>query len=335
MKNNESEEIKSTAYGICHIRTLLSLLPEEAESLRYDSRTPKFEGLALKQVEEDEDNKWMAGGVEGARKTASDFPRFLESMADMDVTWRGFEFNVCRAHFVDNLLKESIADGSQPIRQIVFCGVGQDYRSMRYGEAIQKHGAKVFELDLPNMMNARETVKVDIKNANKGLVLPETHPLPIDFGKQHVSEVLLAHPAFDPKVPTLYLWEGVSYYLTPDAMRSFFQDIHSLMSQAPLKEREHHRIFFDHLVDLPKLAAESDDGPAKAMLEMFASSEPLQAFLDFDQVESYLASLGLGVHEQFRPPEMYKPFQTAKNEAFHLKPSAYFGIVVAKYSKPV
>jgi len=126
----------------------------------------------------------------------------------------------------------------------------------------------------------------------------------------------------------------VTYYLTPDAMKSFFQDIHSLIGKAPVGEREHSRVFFDHLIDLPKLASEGDV-PAKAMLDMFAKSEPLLAFLDFDQVEPYLSSLGFAVHRQLVPPDMYEPYQTAANKAYHLQPSDYFGIVIAKYAKEV
>jgi hypothetical protein len=88
-------------------------MSKEAETLRYDSRTPKFEGIAHEQVDGDEELEWMEGGVEGARKRANNFPVFLSDMnSDGKVTWGGFEFNVCRAHFVYNLLVESIAEGS-------------------------------------------------------------------------------------------------------------------------------------------------------------------------------------------------------------------------------
>lgn len=111
-------------------------------------------------------------------------------------------------------------------------------------------------------------------------------------------------------------------------MKSFLQDLHNLIQQAPSDEREYHRIFFDHLIDLTKLSAEGDV-PAQAMLRTFENSEPLQALLDFDQVKPYLASLGFGIHQQLCPPEMYAPYQTAANQDICLKPSKYFGIVVA------
>jgi hypothetical protein len=53
-------------------------MSKEAETLRYDSRTPKFEGIAHEQVDGDEELEWMERGVEGAR--ANNFPAFLSEM---------------------------------------------------------------------------------------------------------------------------------------------------------------------------------------------------------------------------------------------------------------
>jgi hypothetical protein len=72
------------------------------------------------------------------------------------------------------------------------------------------------------------------------------------------------------------------------------------------------------------------DVPARAMLDMFANSEPLLSFLDFDQMEPYLKELGFCIQEQILPPDMYKPYQVADNEIYRLKESKYFGMVVAR-----
>ena len=334
-----NNNIKATAFTICSFRTMLSLLPEEAGSIRYDARTPNFEGVALRyrrnKNRDQESDIDTNNGIDECRRAAANFPAFLNRMEKAH-GWRGIEFNVCRAHFVDKLIVDSVTNATNqtsPIRQIVFCGIGQDYRGMRYGELIRQYAVTVFELDLPDMMCLREKVKQGILHANPNLILPETHALPIDFGSQHVSEVLLSCRAFDPNVPTLYIWEGVSYYLTSEMMKLFFQDIHQLMRKSTTFHiREQHRLFFDHLIDLPKLVETANDAPAKAMLDRFAESEPLQAFLDFDQVGPYLESLGLSIEKQLCPPDMYKPYQTAGNVAFHLRESKYFGLVVAKFA---
>lgn len=130
MASEDTEKIKASAFGICAFRTTLSLLPDEAEALCYDKRTPKFEGVAL----EFNPDKSAHGGtltMDGCQKFAADFPSLLKRMSgDGKKAWGGLDFNVCRAHTVDDLIIQAVAEES-PIRQIIFCGVGQDYRSMR------------------------------------------------------------------------------------------------------------------------------------------------------------------------------------------------------------
>ena len=327
MASKDSDKVKGTAFGICSFRTTLSLLPDEAGNLCYDRNTPKFEGIAL----EFNPDKAAHGGamtVEGCQKSASDFPSVLKRMGGGEKGWGGLDFNVCRAHAVDDLIIEAVAQDS-PVRQIIFCGVGQDYRGMRYGETLQARGVTVFEMDLPPMMSLREKVKARICEVNENLILPETYALPIDFDKESVSEVLLACSGFDPVLPTLYLWEGVTYYLLPEAMESFLRDIHGLMCRAPVNTQKEHSLFFDYLIDLPTLA-DQGDLPAAAMLETFANSEPLRCFLDFQDIELYLSSLGFRIDKDMIPPDIYKPYQTADDEGYRLKGSKYFGMVVAK-----
>jgi methyltransferase (TIGR00027 family) len=237
MPSKDAEKVKGTAFAICGIHTMMSFLPEEVEALRYDRRTPKFEGVAL---EFNPEPHGPMSTLEGARKMAADYSamvKLFDKQVGEEKNWGGLDFNFCRAHTVDALIVEAVADGS-PIRQIVFCGVGQDYRGMRYGDAIHARGIKVFELDLPPMMDLREKVKARICEVNKGLVLPETYALPIDFDKESVSEVLLTCARYDPTLPTLYLWEGVTYYLQPEAMESFFQDIR-LENIFPISQNSH------------------------------------------------------------------------------------------------
>lgn len=238
----DNKGVKASAFGICAFRTTLSLLPDEAGALCYDKRTPKFEGVALEFTPD----KKAHGGfltMEGCQKSAADFPSMLKKMnGDGEKGWNGLDFNVCRAHAVDDLIVQAVAEGSS-VKQIVFCGVGQDYRSMRYGEALQTRGIKVFELDLPPMMELRKKIKARIGEVNESLVLPETYDLSIDFDKQSVSEVLLGCPGFHVTLPTLYIWEGVSYYLLPNAMESFLRDVRGLMAQAPKDIQKKHSLF--------------------------------------------------------------------------------------------
>ena len=90
------------------------------------------------------------------------------------------------------------------------------------------------------------------------------------------------------------------------------------------------RLFFDHLIDLPKI--QENDKPARAMLEAFIKdySEPLLGFIDFDQVRPFVEKEGLEVDTHLTPEkgEMYKAYQ--EREDYFLKASPYFGLVLVK-----
>ena len=92
MASNDTEKVKGTAFGICAFRTTLSLLPQEAGSLCYDKKTPKFEGVAL----EFNPNKTTHGGsftLEGCHKSAADFPSLMGRMnGDDKKGWNGLGF---------------------------------------------------------------------------------------------------------------------------------------------------------------------------------------------------------------------------------------------------
>jgi hypothetical protein len=108
-------------------------MSKEAETLRYDSRTPKFEGIAHEQVDGDEELEWMEGGVEGARKRANNFPAFLR---EMNAQRRQSHMGRLQ---VQCALRSLCVQSSGGIdcrrisysRQIVCCGIGQDYHYLR------------------------------------------------------------------------------------------------------------------------------------------------------------------------------------------------------------
>jgi hypothetical protein len=115
---------------------MMSFLPEEAKTLRYDRRTPKFKGVALKFNPEEPHGPMST--LKGACKMAADYSamvKLFDKKVGEEKNWGGLDFYFCQAHTVDALIIKAVADGS-PIWQIVFCGVSQDYHGMRYGDAI-------------------------------------------------------------------------------------------------------------------------------------------------------------------------------------------------------
>jgi len=117
-----------------------------------------------------------------------------------------YAFTVARTRHFDEALLSALRDGAT---QIVILGAGYDSRALRFQRALQ--GARVFELDHPGTQ------------ARKVKMLAETNTqfpsnvtlIDIDFSRQSFAKALFRH-GFDRRQKTLFLWEGVSYYL-PEA----------------------------------------------------------------------------------------------------------------------
>ena len=131
---------------------------------------------------------------------------------------------VARCKFGDRLLKtqEQQQQHERKWRQVVVLGAGMDTRAWRFASP----SCRFFEVDLPETQSYKRA-RVPAPQQQR-----EVHFLPVDFESQRFEEELRAHPAFDPDEPTLFFWEGVSYYLRRDTSLGALRAIRSLC-QAP------------------------------------------------------------------------------------------------------
>jgi methyltransferase (TIGR00027 family) len=121
---------------------------------------------------------------------------------------------VLRSRFTEDRLAEAVGRG---VGQYVVLGAGFD--TFAYRQPEWAHGLRLFEVDHP----ASQRAKVARLTA-AGVALPANLELvPIDF--EHVTiEEGMARSGFDPRLPALFSWLGVTMYLTLpaiDAVLSF------------------------------------------------------------------------------------------------------------------
>jgi methyltransferase (TIGR00027 family) len=116
-------------------------------------------------------------------------------------------FLAVRCRYMDDCLKESLASGAA---QVVILGAGLDSRAYRIGEL--QRGARVFEVDQPATQQAKIAA---VKRALGGLPGHVAY-VPIDFNLEDLRKLLSA--GYDPGRKSLFLWEGVTYYLTSAAV---------------------------------------------------------------------------------------------------------------------
>ncbi len=127
--------------------------------------------------------------------------------------WRGPGVNgflVARDRYIDDVLKDFLNEGLQ---QLVVLGAGYDSRAYRFD--LQEKKVRTFEVDHP----ATQADKVAKLKAIFGKVPEHVTYVSVDFNTQTLEKRLL-ESGYDSKRKTLFIWQGVTMYLTPQAVDS-------------------------------------------------------------------------------------------------------------------
>lgn len=124
--------------------------------------------------------------------------------------WTSPFFINARTRHIDNILKQAAADG---VGQVVNLGAGYDSRAYRYRNAMPD--VKFFEIELPEMVAEKKRRLKEML----GYVPDYVAFVPIDFNKQTIpGEVKKA--GYNPNLKTLFIWEGVTMYISGEAVDS-------------------------------------------------------------------------------------------------------------------
>jgi methyltransferase (TIGR00027 family) len=114
----------------------------------------------------------------------------------------------CRKRYIDDKLDEAIEN----IDSVVVLGAGMDTRAYRLA---RRSDIPVFEVDLPvNIARKKAAVQRAI-----GAQPASVHLVPLDFERDDLIGALTEH-GYRPDARTFFIWEGVTQYLTEDAVRA-------------------------------------------------------------------------------------------------------------------
>ncbi|WP_319524543.1 SAM-dependent methyltransferase [uncultured Desulfosarcina sp.] len=115
---------------------------------------------------------------------------------------------LARTRFIDDCLEEAINDGLQ---QLVILGAGYDTRAFRFRAIKEK--TTVFELDHPTTQKRKLAIIQNHLDWNASSI----RHIPIDFAKEELSEKLFSC-GYDDRLKTLFIWEGITYYISASAV---------------------------------------------------------------------------------------------------------------------
>lgn len=121
---------------------------------------------------------------------------------------RLFNYVIARTRYMDDYLKTCMDDG---IEQLVILGAGYDTRAYRIPD--DAHAIRIFEVDHP----ATQEVKVrKLKRLSPSVTANVTY-VATDF-EQGSFEQELFKSGYKDTLKTVFVWEGVTYYLTERAV---------------------------------------------------------------------------------------------------------------------
>lgn len=182
---------------------------------------------------------------------------------------------LCRTRYIDDVVKRSLEQGFE---QVVILGAGFDSRAYRI-DGMQQ--VMVFEVDLPGAVE----FKRDRLEKVLGAVPDNVQLVGVDFDRQNLADSL-EEAGFQPVMKTLFVWEGVTQYITAEAVSDTLEFVSGLPGKGSA-------IVFTYV---RKGIIDGSDRP-----EWFGSflslagtlGSPMIFGIDPSKIEDYLAARGL------------------------------------------
>ena len=224
------------------------------------------------------------------------------------------EYMIARTAYFDRLFKDALNNETP---QIVLLGAGYDSRAYRFGELNQ--GTEIFELDIGT---TQERKKKCLKKAK--IETPQQVTLvPTNFNKDSLKDVL-ENAGFQDHQKTLFIWEGVSYYLDAESVDATLD----FVSRLPHHESS---LAFDYTISISEEKINDYYGVkefTQTMKEQHAG-EKLMFSIDENETESFLEQRGLIIVEHLDNEEIERTFLLEENGSQMGQITGHFRFVLA------
>jgi methyltransferase (TIGR00027 family)/uncharacterized protein (TIGR02118 family) len=202
---------------------------------------------------------------------------------------------IARTLFYDALFTKALSDR---IPQIVFLGAGYDTRSYRFQDKLGN--TTIYELD----SSPTQKRKLEIVSKSKIDIPRQIKYIPVNFKTDTIEDVLKSS-GYDTSLKTLFIWEGVTFYLNENDFKKTLNVVRSIAPQGS-------SISFDYLTE---------------KRESGNPSEPYQFWIDSNKLSKYLLSCSIDIVDHVDSQEMEKRYLTLKNGTLAEKSSEQYCFV--------
>jgi methyltransferase (TIGR00027 family) len=204
-----------------------------------------------------------------------------------------YEFMIARTAFFDDVVQQALR---VDIPQVVFLGAGYDTRPYRFKDLI--HDSKIFELDAQPTQQRKKEI---LHQAN--IPIPEQLVfVPINFQINNLKETLLG-AGFSRDQKALFVWEGVTYYLSAGIVESTLSFIRT---NSPTGSS----LCFDYAALWPERLNVSEAKKLSERMKSRYSAEPTKFGIAQGKLASFLSERGYDIIEHLTPNEMQSKYLT-------------------------
>jgi methyltransferase (TIGR00027 family) len=221
------------------------------------------------------------------------------------------EYQIARTKHFDRALLDALdADATQ----VVILGAGYDTRASRFGERLR--GIPVLEVDHPATVARKRALLAHAPGGEPGVSY-----IPLDFERENLAERLAAG-GFSTTRTTVFLWEGVTMFITAAAVQRTLSFVATAAAPAST-------IVFDYVaVGALERPAEFYGG-RQAARHFKRTQEPWRFGVDPDGIEALLAACGLGLVSHYRPHELQESYLRDSGGALLGRVPDFHGVVIA------
>jgi methyltransferase (TIGR00027 family) len=197
-----------------------------------------------------------------------------------------YEYVIARTRYFDELFIRYLKEG---IPQIVILGAGYDSRPYRFENLIGK--TLIYEVDAA----ATQEQKRLILQYNGIHCHRNIKYIACDF-ENDVLEDKLRSQGFNPQLLTLYIWEGVTFYLNPDTVKNMLKLLHA-------NSAAHSMIGFDF----------QSIHHGQGLIDTGLKGEMITFGVESGMISGYLKDLGYAIIEHLNSEEMCKRYLMCSN----------------------
>jgi methyltransferase (TIGR00027 family) len=214
-----------------------------------------------------------------------------------------YEYVIVRTGYYDDLFCDHLM---RDIPQIVLLGARFDSRPHRYRDLIRE--TSVFEADAP----ATQEYKRGVLEKNQIACHKNIRYIPIDFEKDDLAEQLVK-AGYRPELQTLYIWEGVTFYLTPAATASVLRALRAVSPSRSI-------LSFDfQTID-----------EEQSLIDTGLENEKIRFGIKSGTAEEFLNEFGYSVLELVNADEMGRRYLTANDGSRFGSVKSMMNIVTAE-----